>query len=325
LPRPRAFALAFFVRRSICSVRGDLSPYALLGRFLPRLGPLGRAASFFLGSVCGLAAGVGPAPSGPCQTKSGPIEGRKRLPDVSALSVACVLRVHVRHVMGQAGRALSRCHAKSASGRRHTDFQAAATTSRHVLIATVRSLRCVWAELRWRWTLKVLKTAACVDRNFCEDPALLKRCILRSRRRVGDANSRPDCFSIARAHASVRCRDRSAALSCCARRLSPSSCLSPGPPTRSSAEFFSRLLVGSLSRCAAASTTRVIRNRVASIRSGQRAGRPRRSRHVAACPSNQRPSGRQRRRTRCGRPQRWHLPSAWSKRTWLLSSRQCGG
>jgi hypothetical protein len=67
----------------------------------------------------------------------------------------------------------------------HTDFQAAATISRHVLIAAVRSVRCVWAELRWRWTLKVLKTAACVERNFWADPALLKRCILRSRRRVG--------------------------------------------------------------------------------------------------------------------------------------------
>ena len=33
-----------------------------------------------------------------------------------------------------------------------------------------------------------------------------------------------------------------------------------------------------------------MRNRVASKRSGQRAGRPRRSRHVAACSSNQRPS-----------------------------------
>jgi hypothetical protein len=82
-------------------------------------------------------------------------------------------------------RALSRCHAKSASGWRYTDFQAAATTSRHVLIAAVRSVWCVWAEVRWRWTLKVLKTAACVERNFCAEPALLKRCILRSRRRVG--------------------------------------------------------------------------------------------------------------------------------------------
>jgi dihydroorotase-like cyclic amidohydrolase len=58
--------------------------------------------------------------------------------------------------------ASSRCHAKSASERRHTDFQAAATTSRHVHIAAARSVRCVWAHVRGRWTLKMLKTAACV-------------------------------------------------------------------------------------------------------------------------------------------------------------------
>jgi len=37
--------------------------------------------------------------------------------------------------------ALSRCHAKSASGLRLTDFQAAATASRHVVIAAARSTR----------------------------------------------------------------------------------------------------------------------------------------------------------------------------------------
>ena len=31
----------------------------------------------------------------------------------------------------------------------------AATTVRHVSIAAARSARCVWAEVRWRWTLKV--------------------------------------------------------------------------------------------------------------------------------------------------------------------------
>jgi Amidase len=131
--------------------------------------------------------------------------------------------------------ALSRCDAKMANGLRHTDFQAAAITSRNVLIAAVRSVRCVmaevrwrctlkgvvtlpvasarcqrlkncqaaatavrhvsiaaarsvrcvWAEVRWRWTLKVLYTAACVERNFCAEPGLLNRCILRSPRRVG--------------------------------------------------------------------------------------------------------------------------------------------
>jgi hypothetical protein len=37
--------------------------------------------------------------------------------------------------------ALSRCHAKSASGLGLTDFQAAATASRHVVIAAARSTR----------------------------------------------------------------------------------------------------------------------------------------------------------------------------------------
>ena len=39
---------------------------------------------------------------------------------------------------------------------------------------------------------------------------------------------------------------------------------------------------------------------------GPAAGRPRRSRQVFAPTSNQRPSGRQRRFARCGRPQVWH-------------------
>ena len=52
--------------------------------------------------------------------------------------------------------ALSRCHAKSASGPRLTDFQAAATASCHVVIAAARSTRCDLADVRWRWTLNVL-------------------------------------------------------------------------------------------------------------------------------------------------------------------------
>src|SRR5271163_5317965 len=66
-----------------------------------------------------------------------------------------------------------------------TDLHAATTTSRHVLIAAARSTRCDRADVRWRWTLKVLYTAAWAERNFCAERALLKRCILRSRRRVG--------------------------------------------------------------------------------------------------------------------------------------------
>ena len=42
---------------------------------------------------------------------------------------------------------------------RCTDFHAAATTSRHVLIAAARSTPCYCADVRWRWTLKVIYTA----------------------------------------------------------------------------------------------------------------------------------------------------------------------
>ncbi len=53
-------------------------------------------------------------------------------------------------------RALSHCRAKSTRGLRLTDFYAAATASRHVVIAAARSTRCDLADVRWRWTLKVL-------------------------------------------------------------------------------------------------------------------------------------------------------------------------
>ena len=52
--------------------------------------------------------------------------------------------------------ALSRCRVASAKCRHLRNCQAAATAVRHVVIATPRSARCVWAEMRWRWTLKVL-------------------------------------------------------------------------------------------------------------------------------------------------------------------------
>jgi hypothetical protein len=35
--------------------------------------------------------------------------------------------------------------------------------------------------MRWRWTLEVLKTATWVERNFCAEPALFKRCNGRGR------------------------------------------------------------------------------------------------------------------------------------------------
>jgi predicted MFS family arabinose efflux permease len=38
----------------------------------------------------------------------------------------------------------------------YAKLQTAAATSRHVVIAAARSTRCVWADMRWRWTLKML-------------------------------------------------------------------------------------------------------------------------------------------------------------------------
>ena len=46
--------------------------------------------------------------------------------------------------------------AASARCQRLKNCQAAATAVRHVSIAAARSVRCVWAEVRWRWTLKML-------------------------------------------------------------------------------------------------------------------------------------------------------------------------
>src|SRR5208337_4122775 len=56
---------------------------------------------------------------------------------------------------------------------------AAETTSRHVSMADALKARCVLAEVRWRWTLKVL-WAACTERNLCADPTLLNPCIFLS-------------------------------------------------------------------------------------------------------------------------------------------------
>jgi DNA topoisomerase III len=81
--------------------------------------------------------------------------------------------------------ALSRWRMKGATNRALNRDHAAATTSRHVCMAEARNARCVFAEMRWRCTLKVLKVAAWRDRNRWADPALLNPCILRSLRRVG--------------------------------------------------------------------------------------------------------------------------------------------
>ena len=52
--------------------------------------------------------------------------------------------------------ALSRYRMKSAIDPRLAFFQATATAARHMFIADARKARCVLAEMRWRWTLKVL-------------------------------------------------------------------------------------------------------------------------------------------------------------------------
>ncbi len=53
-------------------------------------------------------------------------------------------------------RGLSRCRAANAKCRPLRNCQAAATAVRHLSIAAARSVRCVWADVRWRWTLNVL-------------------------------------------------------------------------------------------------------------------------------------------------------------------------
>jgi hypothetical protein len=57
---------------------------------------------------------------------------------------------------------------------------AAGTTSRHACMADALKARCVLADVRWRWTSKVLYLTAWVERNPCADPTLLNPCILRS-------------------------------------------------------------------------------------------------------------------------------------------------
>jgi hypothetical protein len=78
-----------------------------------------------------------------------------------------------------------RCHVIENWTRLLCSYNHAATTSRHVCRADVLKARCVLAEVRWRWTLKVFCVAACTERNLCADPTLLNPCILRSLRRVG--------------------------------------------------------------------------------------------------------------------------------------------
>ncbi len=61
---------------------------------------------------------------------------------------------------------------------------AAATAACHSAAASARKIRSVDREMRWRWRLKVLWTAACMLRKRWADRADLNRCSLRSRRRT---------------------------------------------------------------------------------------------------------------------------------------------
>ena len=53
-------------------------------------------------------------------------------------------------------KALSHCQIEHVTNLLARQAHAAATTSRHVCMADARKARCVLAEVRWRWTLKVL-------------------------------------------------------------------------------------------------------------------------------------------------------------------------
>jgi hypothetical protein len=52
--------------------------------------------------------------------------------------------------------ARSRCRTKNATRLGLMSFQATAPAARHVFIAAAWKMRCVWADVSWRWTLKVL-------------------------------------------------------------------------------------------------------------------------------------------------------------------------
>src|SRR5580704_4501730 len=75
------------------------------------------------------------------------------------------------------GPAMSHCQIAHATNLLARWAHAAATTSCHVCMADALKTRCVLAEVRWRWTLKVLWAAACTEKNLCADPTLLNPCI----------------------------------------------------------------------------------------------------------------------------------------------------
>jgi hypothetical protein len=55
-----------------------------------------------------------------------------------------------------AGKALSHYQIERVTNLLARQTHAAVTTSRHVSMADALKARCVLAEVRWRWTLKVL-------------------------------------------------------------------------------------------------------------------------------------------------------------------------
>ena len=82
---------------------------------------------------------------------------------------------------------------------------------------------------------------------------------------------------------------------------------------------------GSWSRCAAASTTLVVRSGASSARAGEGTFRPLPSRQVCCCSSHQRPSPRWCTVSPCGRPQAWQRPLARTNRTqWLICGQSMG-
>jgi hypothetical protein len=110
-------------------------------------------------------------------------------------------------------------------------------------------------------------TAAWAERNFCAEQALLKRSYSAPAVGSADANSRPDCSSTGRAHASARCRDRGPLGRMIASRPSPA-----GQVRRHT----------SSEACASVSTRRACR---AWIGPARREPRPRRRRRATDKPS----------------------------------------
>ena len=52
-------------------------------------------------------------------------------------------------------------------------------------MAAARKIGSVRREIRWRWTLKVLYAAACMETKRWAEPGDLNHCIFRSLRRTG--------------------------------------------------------------------------------------------------------------------------------------------